>query len=169
MNDKKKEIRQLLIGSYLEGENGLEAFNNFFNPFSGGSRRGTLSSYLLGVSAVKRTVTYRGKEEKITAAFADAFAHVGRRAHLSTVPDALCVLVMPIFFRPYVFTFETGADKEGLLLFYSARGVLTRLNGKFRIRRLMRNIDDSLLVTEEAPKRSARKKKAASAEKAKKD
>lgn len=174
MDNRKKEIRKLLVGAFTEGKDGLEAVTGLFNPFMLSTRRGTFSAYLFGITSIRYDIAYRGEEENVFCAFANSFAKVGRFADLATAPEVLCAVVMPLVRAPYAFTFETFKDGEGALTYYSARGIFSRIKGKYQLKKLLSDVEGvdrdtvgkkrSKRRSDKAPSKEENKKKSAKTE-----
>lgn len=113
MNERKREVRRLLTGKFMENEDGyVEPCTGVFNPFIGGSRNGAMSAYLFGLTTVRKRVRFTVSEEKALAYFDKKFADIGRRARLTSAPHVKCVVALPLILNSYAYTFVMSASNE---------------------------------------------------------
>lgn len=158
MDERKREIRQLLLGHTMMLPNGRLAAVKRGQPLNAlGIQNGGSAVRIFGVG--HRTQYYTCKKKKPLADVSTSFTHVGRGVDLAVLPDAPCCICRYPMLSPIVLLGEMQGDIVKITA-YSGRTPAMMLRRVLILRRLGKYLPSSLVrfSQEEEKQEKARRK-----------
>lgn len=158
MDERKREIRQLLLGHTMMLPNGRLAAVKRGQPLNAlGIQNGGSAVRIFGVG--HRTQYYTCKKKKPLADVSTSFTHVGRGVDLTVLPDAPCCICRYPMLSPIVLLGEMQGDIVKITA-YSGRTPAMMLRRVLILRRLGKYLPSSLVrfSQEEEKQEKARRK-----------
>lgn len=148
-NPKKAEIRRVLMGRAIVGEDGMlypiPAGTIMRTPVGVGD--GALSARLLGVTRRIRRYETKDGAARVRETAKKSMQHIGRGLALSEQPEAFACLIRYVLTRPVVLTFAIE-DGVPVLTAWTGRGLMSRLALRRAIKAFERGLPDTMTASE---------------------
>lgn len=141
MNNKKREIRRILMGQTIRQEDGsYVAAQSGRRMIFQGVQNGSSAVRFFGVGRKRRR--YAVTNEASLAQVQEAFSHVGSKLSLKALPDAVCCLYRTALGSPALLTAELLEDTVEVSV-YAGRTPLAPVRRRFLFSRVEKYLPDT--------------------------
>ncbi len=144
----RKEIKQILLGSYLTLEDGslVSGGDSYMSPLGVSEGAGSIMFFGISDRSAVYTTSMKNSKQVMFAVF-KAMKNIGRAVTLETAPNAVACYIKSLVYRPVVLVFDKaseGAEERFELRGYCARSPMSFVAIRHAMGKLAKELPDSI-------------------------